>query len=182
LIIHGTAYEGRLYEGKVKTEASRDAIPIPADIRPIIESWRQLCPDTSAEALMFPTYDRNSRSGVRGRSVPRQAKNFLKWRIWPIADRLGIPRRLVTFQVMRRTLGTDLQRYGTMKDAQQILRHASIRTTANVYMQQIPASVVAAINARTRAILAAGRELSSETQSTTGSNGLQFENEVSASA
>src|SRR5205085_1404092 len=61
-------------------------------------------------------------------------------------------------------------RYGTMKDAQQILRHASIRTTANVYMQQIPASVVAAINARTRAILAAGRELSSETQSTTGSN------------
>jgi hypothetical protein len=64
-------------------------------------------------------------------------------------DRLGIPRRLVTFQVMRRTLGTDLQRYGTMKDAQQILRHASIRTTANVYMQQIPASVVAAINADT---------------------------------
>ncbi len=48
----------------------------------------------------------------------------------------------MTFQVMRRTVGTDLQRYGTMKDAQQILRHASIRTTANVYMQQIPASVV----------------------------------------
>lgn len=56
LIIHGTAYEGHLYEGKVKTEASRDAVPVPADIRPIIESWRQLCPDTSAEALMFPTY------------------------------------------------------------------------------------------------------------------------------
>src|SRR6266567_1741197 len=129
------------------------------------------------------TYARNTRTGVRsGRSVPRQAKNFLKWRIWPIADKLGIPRKLVTFQVMRRTLGTDLQRYGTMKDAQQILRHASIRTTANVYMQQIPASVVAAINARTRAILAAGRELSSETQSTTGSNGLQFEKGVLASA
>jgi integrase len=70
---------------------------------------------------------------------------------------------------MRRTLGTDLQRYGTMKDAQQILRHASIRTTANVYMQQIPTSVVAAINARTRAILAAGRELSSDQKH----NGLQ---------
>jgi integrase len=114
--------------------------------------------------------------------VPRQAKNFLKWRIWPIADRLGIPRRLVTFQVMRRTLGTDLQRYGTMKDAQQILRHASIRTTANVYMQQIPASIVAAINSRTRAILAAGSELSGEIRSTTGSNGLQFEKGVRASA
>ncbi len=183
LIIHGTAYEGRLYEGKVKTDASRDAIPVPADIRPVIESWRHLCPDTSPEALMFPTYARSSRTGVRsGRHVPRQAKNFLKWRIWPIADRLGIPRKLVTFQVMRRTLGTDLQRYGTMKDAQQILRHASIRTTANVYMQQIPASVVAAINSRTRAILATQRRPLGERESTTGSNGLQFENGVSASA
>jgi len=158
LIIHSTAYEGRLYEGKVKTEASRDSVPIPEDIRPVIEVWRHLCPDTSPEALMFPTYGRRSRTGTRsGKSVPRQAKNFLKWRIWPIADRLGIPRKLVTFQVMRRMLGTDLQRHVTMKDAQQILRHASIRTTANVYMQQIPASVVAAINSRTRAILAGGR-------------------------
>jgi len=106
----------------------------------------------------------------------------LKWRIWPIADRLGIPRKLVTFQVMRRTLGTDLQRCGTMKDAQQILRHASIRTTANVYMQQIPASVVAAINSRTRAILATQRKPLGDCGITTGSNGLQFENGVSASA
>ena len=49
-------------------------------------------------------------------------------------------------------LGTDLQQHGSMKDAQRILRHASIRTTANIYMQPIPASVVAAINSRTRAI------------------------------
>ncbi|HYU47470.1 MAG TPA: hypothetical protein VEK84_14990 [Terriglobales bacterium] len=72
--------------------------------------------------------------------------------------------------MMRRTRGTDLQRHGTMKDAQQILRHASIRTTANVYMQQIPASVVAAINSRTRAILAGGRTLSAEVATATGSN------------
>src|SRR5436305_11715514 len=54
---------------------------------------------------------------------------------------------------MRRTVGTDLQEHGSMKDAQGILRHASIKTTANVYMQQIPASVRAALNSRTRAIL-----------------------------
>jgi hypothetical protein len=171
LIIHSTAYEGRLYEEKVKTEASRESVPIPEDIRPVIEVWRHLCPDTSPEALMFPTYGRRSRTGIRsGKSVPRQAKNFLKWRIWPIADKLGIPRKLVTFQVMRRTLGTDLQQQGTMKDAQQILRHASIRTTANVYMQQIPASVVAAINSRTRAILAGGKTMGAEVGNTTGSN------------
>jgi len=41
--------------------------------------------------------------------VPRDGNNFLRSRIYPIAERLGIPKRLVTFQVMRRTLGTDLQ-------------------------------------------------------------------------
>ena len=50
-----------------------------------------------------------------------------RWRIHPIAKRLGIPTELVAFQVMRRTLGSDLQQHGTMKGAQQILRHASIR-------------------------------------------------------
>jgi integrase len=98
---------------------------------------------------MFPTFGRGLRTG---QVVPRQAKNFLKWRIHPITEKLGIPRKLVTFQVMRRTLGTDMQGHGTMKDAQQILRHASIKTTAEIYMQEIQASVRSAINSRTRAI------------------------------
>ncbi len=38
---------------------------------------------------------------------------------------LGIPDRLVTFQVMRRTLETDMQQHGTLKDTQDMLRHAS---------------------------------------------------------
>jgi hypothetical protein len=121
LIIHSTAYEGQLYSGKLKTDDSRDAIPIPEGIRPVIEARRDQCEDTSPEALMFPT------TGRKGEKVPRQAKNFLKWRIHPIAAKLGIPRKLINFQVMRRTLRTDLQQHGTMKDAQRILRHASIR-------------------------------------------------------
>jgi integrase len=61
--------------------------------------------------------------------VPRSSKNFLELRIRPIARKLGIPVRLVTFQVLRRTLGTDMQTHGTLKDTQSILRHASIQTT-----------------------------------------------------
>jgi integrase len=72
----------------------------------------------------------------------------------PDSDKPKIPRKLVTFQVMRRTLGTDLQKHGSIKDAQGILRHASIKTTGNVYMLEIPESVRAAINSRTRAVLA----------------------------
>ena len=124
---------------------------------------------------MFPTAGRNG-------YVPRHARNFLKWRIHPIADKLGIPRKLVTFQVMRRTVGTDLQKHGTMKDAQQILRHANIQTTGNVYMQQTLTSVMEAINSRTRAILASRKPIPGEVSNATGSNGLQLENEVSVSA
>jgi hypothetical protein len=80
-------------------------------------------------------------------------ENFLKWRIWPIAGKLGIPDRLVTFQVMRRTLGTDMQHHGTLKDTQGILRHASIRTTGDIYVQSIDASIQQAVNSRTMAVL-----------------------------
>ena len=57
--------------------------------------------------------------------MPFDSTNFMERRIHPIADRLGIPRRLVTFQVMRRTVATDLQFHGTLQDAQTVLRHAS---------------------------------------------------------
>ena len=99
---------------------------------------------------MFPTFGRGKR---KGQAVPRWGKNFLKWRIRPIARKLGIPDRLVTFQVMRRTLGTDMQHHGTLKDTQGILRHASIRTTGDIYVQSIDASVQQAVNSRTTAVL-----------------------------
>ena len=120
---------------------------------------------------MFATFGRGAR---KGQKVPRQAKNFLKWRTYPITDKLGIPRKLVTFQVMRRTLGTDLQAHRTMKDAQTALRHASIKTTANVYMQPIPASVIAALNSRTRAVLAKKRQDSGETSEAMHPNAPQL--------
>ncbi|HWO39729.1 MAG TPA: site-specific integrase [Candidatus Acidoferrum sp.] len=164
LMIHSTAYEGELYRGQVKTEASRNAVPIPDDIVPIIEAWRQICPDTSPDALMFPTHGKGERAGS---TVPRRAKSFLKWRIHPIAKKMKVPRRLVTFQVMRRTLGTDLQQHGTIKDAQGVLRHASIKTTGDVYVQQIPQSVRAAINSRTRAILAQRRPVGEQSEHAT---------------
>jgi integrase len=178
LTIRGTAYEGKLYREQVKTGASRNAIPVPKDIIPVVEAWKKVCTDTSPDSLMFPTYG----AGVnKGKQVPRRAKNFLNWRIHPIADRLKIPRTLITFQVMRRTLGTDLQEHGTMKDAQSVLRHASIKTTADVYMQQIPESVRAAINSRTRAVLAKGRDAVSEVKNTTCPNVSQLAEEVSVS-
>jgi integrase len=85
--------------------------------------------------------------------------------VWPTADKLKIPRNLCTFQVFRRTLGTDLQKHGTMKDAQAILRHKHIKTTAEVYMDHIPDSVRKAINARTDAIFALRKKKTTKSKS-----------------
>lgn len=168
LLPFGTAHEGQFFAGKLKTGASRDAIPVPEPIRKVIAEWHRRCEDPSPEAFMFGTFGRGERTGS---DVPRHGKNFLRWRIHPIADKLGIPTRLVTFQVMRRTLGTDLQKYGTLKDAQRILRHADIKTTGNIYMQAIPDSVMKAINRRTKAVLK-GRGI--EGKSLTVPNGSQL--------
>ena len=54
---------------------------------------------------------------------------------------------------MRRTLGTDLQNHGTLKDAQGALRHASITTTGNVYVQPIDENVFRAVNSRANAVV-----------------------------
>jgi integrase len=146
----GTTYEGKFYSGRLKTQQSKAPIPVPQLVRPVIEAWRKLSSDTSPDALMFPTFGRGER---KGQAVPRWGKNFLKWRLRPVARKLGIPDRLVTFQVMRRTLGTDMQKHGTLKDTQSILRHASIKTTGDVYVQTIERSVLDAVNSRTAAVL-----------------------------
>ena len=99
---------------------------------------------------MFPTFGRGKR---KGQAVPRHAKNFLKWRIRPIAARLEIPIRLITFQIMRRSLGTHLSDHGTLKDTQGALRHASITTTGNVYVQVVEENVMRAVNSHATTVL-----------------------------
>ena len=150
LMPYGTAYEGRFYKGRLKTQASRAPIPVSEQVRPVIEAWRRICKDSSPEALMFPTFGRGERTG---QAVPRDGKNFLRCRIRPISRKVGIPDRLVTFQVMRRTMGTDMQHHGTLKDTQGALRHASIKTTGDVYVQIIDESVARAVGSRTTAVL-----------------------------
>jgi hypothetical protein len=46
-----------------------------------------------------------------------------------------------------------MQHHGTLKDTQGMLRHASIKTTGDVYVQTIKQSVLAAVNSRTSAVL-----------------------------
>ncbi len=98
---------------------------------------------------MFPTFGRGKRKG----HCAAPGKNFLRWRIRPVSRKLGIPDRLVTFQVMRRSLETKPQHHGTLKDTQGALRHASIATTGTVYVQVVEESVMRAVNSHAIAVL-----------------------------
>ena len=53
----------------------------------------------------------------------------------------------LTFQVIRRTIATLAQKKGTVKDVQGLPRHSRAATTIDVYMQEIPESVQATVNA-----------------------------------
>jgi hypothetical protein len=57
----------------------------------------------------------------------------------PLAEKLGLPK--LNFQVMRRTMATQAQSMGSVKDIQAHLLHAKADTTANEYMQELTESV-----------------------------------------
>ena len=57
----------------------------------------------------------------------------------PLAEKLGIEK--LNFQIMRRTMATQAQNMGSVKDIQEHLRHSRADTTANEYMQALPESV-----------------------------------------
>ena len=56
-----------------------------------------------------------------------------------MAEKLGIEK--LNFQILRRTMATQAQRMGSVKDIQAHLRHARPDTTAYEYMQELPESV-----------------------------------------
>jgi integrase len=57
----------------------------------------------------------------------------------PLAKRLGVEK--LNFQILRRTMATQAQKMGPVKDIQAHLRHSRPDTTANEYMQELPESV-----------------------------------------
>ena len=112
--------------------------------------------DTRPEAFLFP-----SRTGT-----PLSANNFLK----RVLNRAGgrtrkaitdagadVPAGFLqdlTHQALRRSCATHMQHLGSVKDIQAHLRHARPNVTAEVYMQEIPASVRDAVESLDQKLIA----------------------------
>ena len=80
---------------------------------------------------------RNSSAATRGGFI--DTGNYRNRVLNPLAEQLGLPK--LNFQVMRRTMATQAQSMGSVKDIQAHLRHAKADTTANECMQEPSESV-----------------------------------------
>jgi integrase len=141
-LIDQIAFEGERFD-RTKNKASRAHVHISERTLKAILQWQKESENTSPDALMFPSANRNGRSK---KGAPMWPGAWLAKRIQPIANELGIPFR-VNFRATRRTAATLVQEDGhSLASAQGFLRHASPSTTSEVYTQQIPESVRKAVN------------------------------------
>ena len=134
LSITETVYKGNLRPFG-KTEGSLTDVHLPAGLANELRVWKVECAKVSKkgivspDAFIFP----NSWGGFM------DTGNYRNRVLNPLAEKLGLPK--LNFQVMRRTMATQAQSMGSVKDIQAHLRHAKADTTANEYMQELPESV-----------------------------------------
>ena len=128
-----------VYKGAIrpwgKNKRSLGWVHLPKELAEDLWLWKQECPDASPDAFIFPD--------AKGGSM--DTGNYRKRVLHKLARELELPK--LTFQVIRRTIATLAQKKGTVKDVQGLLRHSRAATTTDVYMQEIPESVRATVNA-----------------------------------
>src|SRR5215469_13007803 len=140
IVIRDSAWEGKLLEDQSKTgeTTGERMVSIGPLTRAALLRWREQSKDTFPNALIFP-----SKKGT-----PISSRNFRNRVLLPIQQKVNQELRRqgkpelnapLSFQVLRRSQATRNQR--RLKDVQAHLGHRSILTTANIYAQEIPASV-----------------------------------------
>jgi integrase len=132
-----TVYKGRLRPWG-KTRKSLRVVHLSKAYARDLLLWKKECADTSPEAFIFP---------ARGGGFI-DADNYRKRILHKLARELKLPK--LTFQVIRRTMATLAQKKGTVKEVQGYMRHARTATTTDAYMQQIPGTERALVEALSR--------------------------------
>jgi|SRR5581483_2923353 len=122
--------------GPAKTDGSIAPVSIPEEIGAALTDWHKWCPDPRPEGWIFAS--------------PRKSHiNPGFWRrtvLKPAGDLIGIPN--LNYHMFRRGFATEANAGGMNdKDIQAQLRHASVATTRDIYMQTIPATQRTAVEA-----------------------------------
>jgi len=119
-----------------KTEESNGYVALPGilelEIRSYIAAHR-----LEGAQLLFA-----SRRSQPFGETPTSPSNYLRYKLQPIAEKLGIFD--LTHQALRRTTATHLTQRSSPKDAQKHLRHRDSAVTMKYYIKSIPESVTKA--------------------------------------
>jgi integrase len=128
LTVREAVYDGQF--GTPKTEAGIRQIPLSMAAFKLVSEWKGTAKRTDADALVFAT-----RTGG-----PIAPNNVLRRAIFPACDRLGQPR--ATWLTFRRTYSSWSHQQGVPgKVTAQLMGHANVDTTINVYTQVLDGSV-----------------------------------------
>jgi integrase len=118
--------------GSLKTEASGKAVPMDAALARALLDWRGRCPYNQDADFLFGSPEKDGKQ-------PYWPDSLLRKVIRPAATRAKITKH-IGWHSFRRTLATLLQANGaSVKDTQDMLRHASSRLTMDLYAQSITA-------------------------------------------
>ena len=124
LLVQRSSVHGHV--DSAKTEYSRDIVPIDLDLADVLLAWKKINPVKGNEDWVFP-------SPITGE--PFHQESIQKKHISPagIVAGLGLG---IGWHTFRHTYRTLLDETGApMKVQQELMRHASIQTTMNVYGQ-----------------------------------------------
>jgi integrase len=122
--------------GDVKTRKSSTQLPIhPSLMKALLDYRSEMAPDASDTDWLFPS--------PRGTGKPRRAWSVQLRYLIPAGIRAGVGR--IGWHTFRHTYSTMLRALEVdVKVQQDLLRHADIRTTMNIYTHAIPKAMRAA--------------------------------------
>ena len=127
-----------------KTAASRRAVPLARYTAADLHAWREVTPYRNDEDWVFASD--SSRAGDKRGKQPLWLSRLMEYHIQPTAKRLGIA-KTVTWKTLRTSYSTLLKANGEdVKVVQELLRHASAKTTMDVYTKALTPQKRAAQN------------------------------------
>ena len=136
--IHNTAYKGELRRMKVKTDDSFRTVPVPVELRGMIERWIAEAGLSGTNAL-FPGRDGES---------PMWGNTWLQKHVQRVAKQVGITVP-ITFQVLRRSFST--RHRNELKDAHLVSGHSE-ETARRLYAQGVSSEARRIVEGDERAI------------------------------
>ena len=116
--------------GRCKTESSQKPVPLHAQLREALLTWRKTCKFTGQDDWIFASRLHKGRRPYWGASILRKY-------VRPVAESININKR-IGWHTFRHTYSTLLRSVGAeFKVMQELMRHSTLRTTMDVYTQAV---------------------------------------------